>query len=159
VIAEMHGIVGREQIEYKGRILAGIQPLMARLGTEQANQLLREVAVELGLQSMVRGRCSASQILAARRAFAVQGRKLGITIKTLAVVLGVHRSTIMIYCDPQLRERRNRYGRRYKAMARETRQPGGWALPTWTRIINEQSLERADYLGSFNVPAQWQSLA
>lgn len=29
---------------------------------------------------------------------------------------------------------------------RETRQPGGWALPTWTRMINEQQVTRSDRL-------------
>jgi hypothetical protein len=129
---------------------------MARLGTEQAEQLLREVAVELGLESMARGRCSASQILAARRAFVVQGKALGLMQVTLAAALGVHRNTISAYCNPKVRERKNLCQRRRKAKARESRQPSGWALPTWTRTINDQiSLGRAHYLGNVNGSLQW----
>jgi hypothetical protein len=109
---------------------AGIQPLMTRLGTERADQLLREMATEFGLE-MLLGPSQASHILAARRAFVVRGRALGLMQVTLAAALGVHRNTISAYCDPKVRERKNLRQRRRKAIARESRQPYGWNIPSW----------------------------
>jgi hypothetical protein len=151
----------------------GIQPLMTRLGTGQANELLREVAVELGLELMMRGRCCAADILAARRAFVVRGRALGLMQVTLAAALGVHRNTISAYCNPKVRERKNLRQRRRKAIAREGRRPSEWNIPTRDyyrhlpsfefppcavqRIINDQTqpLGRADHLANFDGPPQW----
>jgi hypothetical protein len=113
---------------------------MARLGTERANLLLREIATELGLSLML-GRVPSRQTRAARRDFAVRGRALGITINTLAAVLGVNRNTLMAYSDPALRERKTRYQRYRRAMARDGRQPSGWNIPVWNCYRHLPSIE------------------
>jgi hypothetical protein len=102
---------------------------MVRPGTKLARQLLRQIKTDFDVDvDDLRSRCGDVN---AQVAFIVRAKALGLTYAVMAEVLGVSPVCIWYRVNPAARERRRLYKRRLRAMARESRRPSEWSIPTW----------------------------
>ena len=106
---------------------------MARLQSRQALELLREVADEMGhCLNLEPGRCRVP--VAVRQLFQFRAIAMGITILTMAEVLGCHKTTIF---HDRRREFVAQHQRQRRAMARQRQATSlrsiWWNVPIWGR--------------------------